>query len=186
MVGSKMNMRKYLLIISLLFILPLSLAAAEDMPRTFTPAVVKMIGTINPRDVEIIVTNEAGAELTADDALMEFDFPALEQWEVSQSLNFYYSSHLAKNKEGRLSFQIDDLEMDEYNALRVGLELYHNNNANTRVDPSGNTFVVTFQEGPQEKTAIGTLTVRIRKSAQDIYSAGTYRGYFSMNYTEMN
>ena len=181
-----MNIRRNLLILSLLFLLPLSLVAVEDMPRTFTPAVVKMVGTINPRDIEIIVTNEADMELTSDDAVMEFDFPALEQWEVSQSLNFYYSSHLASEKKGTLSFQIDDLNMDKNNSLRVSLELYNNNNANTRVEPSGSSFFVTYKEGAQNKTPIGTLTVKIRKTASDIYSAGIYRGFFSMNYTEMN
>lgn len=185
MVGSMMKIRRYLIILALLFILPLSLAAADDMPRTFSPATVKMVGIINPRDLEIIVTNERDMELTADDAVMEFDFPALEQWEVSQSLNFYYSSHLASDKIGTLAFQIDDLNMDKDNSLRVSLELY-NNNANTRLEPSGTAFVVTFKEGLQNKTPIGTLTVKIRKSASDIYSAGIYRGFFSMNYTEMN
>jgi hypothetical protein len=185
MVGSMMNIRRYLLILSLLFMLPLSLVAVQDMPG-FPSATLKMIGTINPRDLEIIVTNEADLELTSDDAVMEFDFPALEQWEVSQSLNFYYSSHLSNDKKGILSFQIDDLNMDKDNSLRVSLELYHNNNANTRVDPSGTAFSVTFQKGAQNRTPIGTLTVKIRKNASDIYSAGIYRGFFSMNYTEMN
>jgi len=156
------------------------------MPRTFTPAIVKLTGTISPRDVEIIITNEADVELTSDDAVMVFDFPALEQWEVSQSLNFYYSSHLANEKKGTLSFQIDDLGMDQDNSLRVTLELYDNNNAGTQVDPSGTAFNVTFKDKLQDKTPIGTLTVKIRKAASDIYSAGTYRGFFSMNYTEMN
>lgn len=180
-----MNIRRYLLILSLLFILPLSLVAVEDMPR-FSPATVKLVGTINPRDLEIIVTNEADVELTSDDAVMEFIFPSQEQWEVSQSLNFYYSSHLAIEKKGTLSFQVDDLNLDKNNSLRISLELYNNNNANTRVEPSGSSFFVTFKEGAQNRTPIGTLTVKIRKNASDIYSAGIYRGFFSMNYTEMN
>lgn len=166
--------------------LPLSLVAVEDMPRTFSPAVVKMVGTISPRDIEIVVTNEADLELTSDDAVMEFIFPSQEQWEVSQSLNFYYSSHLAIEKKGTLSFQVDDLNLDKNNSLRISLELYNNNNANTRVEPNGSSFFVTFKEGVQNRTPIGTLTVKIRKNASDIYSAGMYRGFFSMNYTEMN
>ena len=55
--------------------LPLSLVAVQDMPG-FPSATLKMIGTINPRDLEIIVTNEADLELTSDDAVMEFDFPS--------------------------------------------------------------------------------------------------------------
>jgi len=168
MVSAMMNIRRYLLILSLLFILPLSLVAVEDMPR-FSPATVKLIGTINPRDIEIVVTNEADMELTADDAVMEFIFPSLEQWEVSQSLNFYYSSHLAIEKKGTLSFQVDDLNLDKNNSLRISLELYNNNNANTRVEPNGSSFFVTFKEGVQNRTPIGTLTVKIRKNASDIY-----------------
>jgi len=185
MVSSMINIRRYLLIIFLLLVLPVSFLLADDMPR-FSPATVKLIGTINPRDLEIIVTNEADLELTSDDAVMEFIFPSLEQWEVSQSLNFYYSSHLAIEKKGTLSFQVDDLNLDKNNSLRISLELYNNNNANTRVEPSGSSFFVTFKEGVQNRTPIGTLTVKIRKNASDIYSAGMYRGFFSMNYTEMN
>ena len=58
MVGSMMNIRRNLVILSLLFIPLLSLAAVQDMPG-FPSATLKMIGTINPRDLEIIVTNEA-------------------------------------------------------------------------------------------------------------------------------
>ncbi|NLO61748.1 MAG: hypothetical protein GX104_11815, partial [Spirochaetales bacterium] len=122
-----MNIRRNLVILSLLFIPLLSLVAVEDMPR-FSPATVKLVGMINPRDLEIIVTNEADVELTSDDAVMEFIFPSQEQWEVSQSLNFYYSSHLAIEKKGTLSFQVDDLNLDKNNSLRISLELYNNNN----------------------------------------------------------
>ncbi len=178
-----MNIRRYLLIIFLLLVSPVFFLAANDMPG-FPSATLKMIGTINPRDAEIIITNEEGIELTAEDAILTFDFPATEQWEVSQSLYFYYSSNLSQNKSGKLTFQIDDFSMSPTNSLRINLEVEDYNSTNP--DPSGSSFNIFFENGPRKMKEIGKLTVRIRKNVTDIYSAGMYYGYFSMNYIDMN
>lgn len=176
-------MRRMALVLLIFTIALLPLAAADDLPR-FPSATVKLVGVIQPRDLQIIITNEQGVELTAEDALMEFEFPPLEQWEVSQSLRFSYSSHLAKRKTGKLSFQIEDINQGKADSLRISLEL-RADDRNTVVE-NGNTFNTTFLEGLQDKTEMGTLTVKIRKRAEDIYSAGTYGGAFLMSYTEGN
>lgn len=171
---------KKLLVILLLFVLLLPLGA-EEMPK-FSAATVYLVGEIKPKDLVIRIYNEAGEELTREDALLNFEFPNLEEWEVSQALYFRYSSHLAKQKAGRLIFAIDDLALDDYNRLWTTLELT-SENLLTFVE-NGNTFHTTFPAGPQDDVPIGKLTVKLRKRAEDVFSAGTYAGSFMINYTE--
>ena len=171
---------KKLLAISLLLLLLLPLGA-EDMPK-FPAATVYLVGVIQPKDLAIAIYNEAGEELTREDALLSFEFPNLEEWEVSQALYFRYSSHLSKQKAGKLIFEIGNLSLDDANALRTTLEL-SSESLLTFVE-NGDTFHTTFPAGPQNDVPIGKLTVKIRKRADDIFSAGTYAGSFSINYTE--
>ncbi len=162
----------------LFFVLPL---AAEDPPR-LPSATVYMQGVIEPRDLRIFIYNEAGEELTGEDAMLSFEFPNLEEWELTQSLYFRYSSHLADPRVGKLIFLLSDLEKDEMNRLRTTLEL-ESENIFTNVE-NGNTFSTRFSAGAQDDVAIGKLTLRIRKRTADVFSAGTYSGSFSINYTE--
>jgi hypothetical protein len=184
--------KPFLLIISLLLLLT-PVVADATFPSIPAAATVKMIGIIEPREVEIFVENEAGAELSRDNAFIEFNFPDLEEWEVSQTLTFSYSSHLAKRKKGTLSFEIGDIRLDgsdNYNVLAVSVELEASKTPMDSIEgaltkiPIENTFATTFIEGRQDKTPIGTLTIRIRKRSGDVFSAGIYRGTFSMNFTE--
>ena len=171
---------KKLLSIVLLIILLLPLGAGE-MPK-FPAATVYLVGEIKPKDLAIRIYNEAGEELTREDALLSFIFPNLEEWEVSQSIYFRYSSHLVRQKAGKLIFRIGDLFLDDVNALRTTLELT-SENLLTFVE-NGDTFHTTFPVGPQDDVPIGKLTVKLRKRAEDVFSAGMYAGSFMINYTE--
>lgn len=171
---------KKLLSIVLLIILFLPLGA-EEMPK-FPAATVYLVGEIKPKDLAIRIYNEAGEELTREDAMLSFVFPNIEEWEVSQYIYFRYSSHLAKQKAGKLIFQIGDLSLDDVNSLRTSLELT-SENLLTFVE-NGDTFHTTFPAGPQDDVPIGKLTVKLRKRAEDVFSAGTYAGSFMINYTE--
>ncbi|MDD3456659.1 hypothetical protein [Sphaerochaeta sp.] len=172
-------MKKLLAIVLLIpLFLPL---VADEMPK-FPAATVYLVGEIKPKDLAIRIYNEAGEELTREDALLSFVFPNIEEWEVSQSIYFRYSSHLAKQKAGKLIFQIGDLSLDDVNSLRTSLELT-SENLLTFVE-NGDTFHTTFPAGPQDDVPIGKLTVKLRKRAEDVFSAGTYAGSFMINYTE--
>lgn len=174
-----MDMKKVLLAcILLFFVLPL---AAEDPPR-FPSAIVYMQGVIEPRDLRISIYNEAGEELSGEDAMLSFEFPNLEEWELTQSLYFKFSSRLAEATVGKLIFSITDLELDTLNRLRTTLEL-ESESFFTSVE-NGNTFNTRFPAGAQEDVPIGKLTIRIRKRAADVFSAGNYSGSFFINYTE--
>ncbi|MGE4583917.1 MAG: hypothetical protein AB7C91_04655 [Sphaerochaeta sp.] len=172
-------MRK-LLILSLMLCLWFPLFA-EDAPK-FPKATVYLVGVIEPKDLEISIYNEEGDQLTAEDAQLVFDFPNLEEWEVTKSLYFKYSAHLTKQTVGKLIFEVADLSLDDANTLRTSLELA-SENLLTRVE-NGNTFNTTFLAGNQENVAMGKLTVRVQKRADDVYTAGTYAGSFTINYTE--
>ena len=161
-----------------LILLPL---IAQDLPK-FPSASVKLVGVIQPRDLRISIYNEAGDVLSPEEAFMTFEFPAVEEWEVEHSLFFRYSSHLPTQRVGKLIFEVTDLEMNEMNRLRTSLELT-SENLLTRVE-NGDTFRTTFLNGAQDEVPIGKLTVRIRKRAEDVFSAGAYAGAFSINYSE--
>lgn len=171
---------KKLLAIPLLLLLLLPLGS-EDMPK-FPAATVYLVGVIQPKDLEISIYNEAGEQLTREDAVLSFEFPNLEEWEVSQAIYFRYTSKLNKQKAGKLIFQIGNIALDEVNTLRTSLELT-SENLLTFVE-NGNTFHTTFPAGSQNDIPIGKLTVRIRKGANDVFSAGVYAGSFTINYTE--
>lgn len=171
-------MRRVIVVILFASLLITPLFAESSFPKAVT---VRMIGVIQPRDVEIFITDEAGNELTAGDGSMFFEFPSLEEWEVSQTLGFSYSSHLANKKRGYLSFRFEDSGSDGSTPLRVSLEL-KSNDSNTIAE--GNTFSTQFLENYQDKTKMGTLTVRIQKRITDIYKSGPYSGAISMTYTE--
>nr|WP_319473312.1 hypothetical protein [uncultured Sphaerochaeta sp.] len=64
----------------LFFVLPL---AAEEPPR-FPRATVYMQGVIEPRDLRITIYNEVGEELSGEDAILSFEFPNLEEWELEE------------------------------------------------------------------------------------------------------
>ncbi|MGE4452948.1 MAG: hypothetical protein AB7D92_00310 [Sphaerochaeta sp.] len=168
----------FLACILLFFVLPL---AAEDPPR-FPSATVYMQGVIDQKDLQFAIYNEEGVELGGDEAMLSFEFPNLEEWELSQSLYFRYSSHLASPTMGKLIFSLSDLQMNEMNRLRTTLEL-ESENISTIVE-NGDTFHTRFPAGAQNDVSIGKLTLIITKRAADVFSAGTYSGSFSINYTE--
>jgi len=173
------HMRKlFAILLATCILFPLS---AQELPR-FPSASVRLVGVIQPRDLQISVYNEAGDMLTPEEAFMNFEFPALEEWEVERSLFFRYSSHLSAQKVGKLIFELTDVAMNEMNRLRTTIELTSEHRM-TSVE-NGDTFRTTFLGGAQDEVPIGKLTVRIRKRAEDVFSAGTYAGAFSINYTE--
>ncbi len=173
-------MKKVLLTVCfVLLLLPL---AADSTTSNFTPATVVLSGVIQPKDLSISIFNEVGEEVTAESAFLNFEFPALEEWEVSRSLSFTYSSQLSKQTSGTLSFEIGSLALDDQNSIKPSVELV-SDDRNTHIE-NGTSFATTFLAGYQEDVPIGTLTVRIEKRAADVFTAGAYTGNFSIKYTE--
>ena len=76
---------KKLLAIVLLILLLLPLGA-DEMPK-FPAATVYLVGEIKPKDLAIRIYNEAGEELTREDALLSFVFPNLEEKSVNPSIS---------------------------------------------------------------------------------------------------
>lgn len=172
-------MKKLLGILLIIFWMITPLSAAES---PFPAATVYLVGQIEAKDLRIAVFNEEGMELSSEDALLSFEFPNLEEWEVSQSLYFKYSSNLPYQSAGRLIFEVGNLALDEVNTLSTNLELT-SESLMTRVE-NGNAFNTTFLPGAQSEVPIGKLTVRLNKRADDVFTAGTYAGSFTINYTE--
>jgi hypothetical protein len=180
-----MQMKKLLIHILIILLLPLGLFGfAPIMPGLPTQAMVKMIGVIPPREIQIFVTDDLGNELSAEDAVLNFDFPETEEWEVSQSIRFYYSSHLPKEKIGWLAFRIEDMDFENRDALQVSLELESSNSQVT--ESVKDTFQIVFEETAQDNAPIGRLTVRIQKKANAYFSPGPFTGLLSMSYIEGN
>lgn len=169
-------------IVTICFALLLLPLMADAPTNSFTPATVVLSGVIQPKDLSISIYNEVGELVTVDTAFLNFEFPALEEWQVSRSLSFKYSSQLSKQTSGILSFEVGSLTLDDQNTLRPTVELV-SNDRNTRIE-NGTSFATTFLAGYQEDVPIGTLTVRVEKRAADIFTAGAYSGNFSINYTE--
>ncbi|MFA6682007.1 MAG: hypothetical protein WCS35_08230 [Sphaerochaeta sp.] len=159
-----------------------SLFAAEAVSISQNKAVVYLKGLIGSVPTEINAFDEFGKELDQDTAMLTFDFPATDAWEVSKSIHFKYTSNLTTGTYGRLSFVISDLQLNESNTLRTSLELASEHHM-TRVE-GGNTFTITFLPGSQIDRNIGKLTVKVNKEANDIFTAGSYSGSFSVNYTD--
>ena len=172
-------MKKLLGILLIIFGMIAPLSAAES---PFPAATVYLVGQIEAKDLRIAVFNEEGVELSSEDALLSFEFPNLEEWEVSRSLYFKYSSNLPNQSAGRLIFEVGALALDEVNTLSTNLELT-SENLMTRVE-NGNTFNTTFLPGAQTDVPIGKLTVKLNKRADDVFTAGTYAGSFTINYNE--
>lgn len=172
-------MKKLLGILLILLGLMIPLSAGES---PFPAATVYLVGRIEAKDLRIAVFNEEGEELSREDALLSFEFPNLEEWEVSRSLYFKYSAHLPRQTAGRLIFEVVNLVLDDVNTLSTTLELA-SENLMTRVE-NGNTFNTTFLPGAQTDVPIGKLTVKLNKRVDDVFTAGTYAGSFTINYTE--
>jgi len=174
-------MKKILGIILVLSI-SFSLFASDAVSISPNQAVVYLKGLIGSISTKINAYDEFGAELDQDTAVLTFDFPATEVWEVSKSIHFKYTSNLPTGTYGRLSFVISDLQLDERNTLRTSLELA-SEHIMTRVEGE-NTFSITFLPGTQKDRDIGKLTVKVNKGANDIFTAGSYKGSFSVTYTD--
>ncbi len=174
-------MRKLLGVLLLLSI-GISLFAADAVTISPNQAVVYLKGQIGSISTKISAYDEFGEELDQDSAILTFDFPATEVWEVSKSIHFKYTSNLPTGTYGRLSFAMADLQLNEANTLRTTLELA-SEHIMTRVD-GANTFSITFLPGVQVDREIGKLTVKVSKGVNDVYTAGSYRGSFSVNYTD--
>lgn len=173
---------KKLLGVILLLSISLSLFSAEAVSISPNQAVVYLKGLIGSVSTKINAYDESGTELDQDTAMLTFDFPATEAWEVSKSIHFKYTSNLATGTYGRLSFAISDLQLNEANTLRTSLELA-SEHLMTRVE-GGNTFTITFLPGSQIDREIGKLTVKVSKQTNDLFTSGSYRGSFSVNYTD--
>ena len=173
---------KKLLGVFLVLSICFSLFAAEVVSISPNQAVVYLKGIIGSVSTEINAFDEFGEELDQDTAILTFDFPSTEVWEVSKAIHFKYTSNLSTGTYGRLSFVISDLQLNEANTLRTSLELA-SEHLMTRVE-GGNTFSITFLPGSQIDRNIGKLTVKVNKEANDIFTAGSYTGSFSVNYTD--
>ena len=173
---------KKLLGVILLLTISFSLFASDAVSVSTNKAVVYMKGLIGSVSTQIKAYDEFGVELDQDTALLTFDFPATEAWEVSKTIHFKYTSNLPTGTYGKLSFAIADLQLNEANTLRTSLELT-SEHLMTRVE-GGDTFTITFLPGSQKDRDIGKLTVKVNKQANDIFTAGSYKGSFSVNYTD--
>lgn len=181
---------KRLLGVILLLSISFSLFAAEAVPISTNQAVsispnqavVYLKGMIGSVSTKINAFDEYGVELDQDTAILTFDFPATEAWEVSKTIHFKYTSNLSTGTYGRLSFAISDLQLNEVNTLRTTLELA-SEHIMARVE-GGSTFAITFLPGSQKDRDIGKLTITVIKKANDIFTAGSYKGSFSVNYTD--
>ena len=173
---------KRLLGVILVITISLSLFAVDAVTISPNHAVVYLKGMIASSSTKISAYDEFGSELDQDSAVLTFDFPATEVWEVSKSIHFKYTSNLPTGTYGKLSFAITDLQLNEANTLRTSLELT-SEHVMTRVEGI-NTFSMTFLPGTQKDTNIGKLTVKVSKKANDIFTAGSYKGSFSVNYTD--
>ena len=145
-------------------------------------AVVYLKGMIGSTSTKISAYNEAGVEIDQNSAVLSFDFPATETWEIAESIYFRYTSNLPTGTYGKLSFALTDMQLDEENTLSTSLEL-ESEHPMTRVE-GGNTFFITFLPGSQKERDIGKLTIKVKKEVNDIFTAGSYRGSFSVNYTD--
>ena len=156
-----------------------TLSAVEN---TLPKATVYLYGQIKPVETKIIVKNEVGEELEGNDLALDFDFPATSEWTVSRKLSFYYSSHLASAATGKLTFTVSNLENEGLNSLLTTFILVPASSFDTYTE--GTSFITTFLSGYQEEVKIGDLTLRVQKTANDIFTAGVYSGSFSINYTD--
>ena len=173
---------KKLLGVILLITISFSLFASDAVYISPNQAVVYMKGMIGSVSTKINAFNEFGEQLDENTAILTFDFPATEVWEVSQTVHFKYTSNLATGTYGRLSFGISDLQLNEANTLRTSLEL-SSEHLMTRVE-GGNTFSITFLPGSQDERDIGKVTDKVAKKAEDIFTSGSYKGSFSVTYTD--
>ena len=169
-----------ILVLSICICFPLS--ASDAISISPNQAVVYLKGMIGSISTTINAFDELGVELDQDNAILTFDFPATEVWEVSKSIHFKYTSNLPTGTYGRLSFEISDLQLNDTDTLRTSLELA-SEHLMTRVE-GGNTFSITFLPGSQINREIGKLTIKVNKQADDIFTAGSYTGSFSVNYTD--
>ena len=172
---------KKLLGVILLLSISFSLFASDAVSVSPNKAVVYMKGLIESVSTKITAYDEFGVELDQDSAILTFDFPATEVWEVSKAIHFKYTSNLPLGNAGRLRFAITDLQLDRANTLRTTMEL-ESEHIMTRVE-GGNTFAITFLPDSQKDRDIGKLTIKVKKEAGDVFTAGSYRGSFSVNYT---
>lgn len=173
---------KKLLGVILVLSISLSLFASEAVSNLPNQATVYLKGVIGSTSTQINVFDEYGVELDQDSAILTFDFPSTEAWEFSKSIHFKYTSNLSTATYGKLRFEVSDLQLNEVNTLRTSLEL-GSEDLMTRVE-GGNTFTITFRPGSQKDREIGKLTVKIQKQADDIFTAGSYKGSFSVIYTD--
>lgn len=171
-------MKKLIYLISLL-LLCFTLSAVEN---TLPKATVRLYGQIEPVETKIIVKNEVGEELEGPNLALDFDFPAISEWTVTRKLYFYYSSHLASSATGKLTFSVSNLENEGQDTLPTTLSLVPASTFSTYVD--GTSFITSFLSGYQEEVEIGELTLRVQKTASDVFPSGTYTGSFSINYTD--
>ncbi|MBI9093843.1 MAG: hypothetical protein JEY71_03065 [Sphaerochaeta sp.] len=171
-------------ILGIILILSISFSLFASDAVSFSPnqAVVYLKGLIGSISTKISAYDEFGVELDQDTAILTFDFPTTEVWEVSKSIYFKYTSNLPNGTYGRLSFVISDLQLDERHTLRTSLELV-SEHQKTTVE-GGNTFRIAFLPGTQKDRAIGKLTITVNKEVNDIFTAGSYRGSFSVTYTD--
>lgn len=173
---------KRLLGVILVISIGFSLFAADAVFITPTHAVVYLKGLIGSVSTKISAYDEYGMELDQDSAILSFDFPATEAWEISKVVHFKYTSNLPTGTYGKLTFNITDLRLNDINTLRTTMELA-SEHIMTQVE-GANTFAITFLPGAQKDREIGSMTVKVQKKANDLFTAGSYSGSLSVNYTD--
>jgi hypothetical protein len=145
-------------------------------------ATLELMTTISVTDVTIDMYYDDGTKEETSSGSLEFVLPSdQDSWEVEESVYFRYSSNLAEQKRGSLTFSVTPLQMDSDNVLDTSIELESEDLMTLVRDET--TFNIGFLDGPQEDVDIGELTVVVSKGSSDVLVAGLYTGSITITYT---
>jgi hypothetical protein len=155
--------------------------AQIDLPNSLSATLEDSVSVL---DVVISLDNEDGMKQDGNITTLEFDFPVdKDEWEISRSVGFTYTSNLLVGKVGVLSFNLTPLHYDEDNVVDTSLKLETENQNVSIVDGS---FHIAFAKGYQGDIPLGTLIITAKKPASQKLAAGEYAGSISVNLYSSN
>lgn len=167
---------------ALLFATGVACAASLVVP---TALKASLEDTIGQQEVNIQLIGEDGKLAENNVITLEFQFPTdKEEWSVSHTVGFAYSSNLLKEKSGVLSFDITPLQYDADNVVDTQVSL-DTNNSNVSIS-EGKQFNVLFSSGFSGDVPLGYITITASKPASQKLAAGEYSGSISVNLTSSN
>ncbi|MFA7117329.1 MAG: hypothetical protein WC159_01025 [Sphaerochaetaceae bacterium] len=139
-----------------------------------------MNGDVTQKDVFIFLYDETGVKQAGESTTIEFAFPDLDEWVVSHTVTFSYSSNLLFSKIGSLSFDVSPLQHDANNVVRTTLSI---KTTNPDVKIKNDAFIIDFPKGFSGEIFLGTLTITASKPASQKLAAGEYKGSVAINLT---